>query len=200
MTSGAVIDTAGSNPQPSVRTPLRVLGILTLVLSVAMLIVPTSYGWLEGRPGTSACGVPLQALFNPPGYGCTSAAYTQAAKSAVVAVVGVGILAFSGIRRRLRFLGLAAIGLSPFPMLFSSNEFQPVMGDGFAEICGSAIGDLVRRGYTSVGFQGGEGPLSPACGDRALSRLYLTLGMAGVGVIILAVEAIRRRKAQAVVS
>jgi hypothetical protein len=210
MTSPTVIDVTGPGPQPAgagtasrppVRTAPRVIGIVLLVLSVGMLVVPTSYGWFEGRgyTGRSVCGVPFQALFNPPGYGCTRAAYTQAAKSAAVAVLGFGVLAFSGIRRRLRFAGLAALALSPFPLLFSTSEFQPVMDGNISRQCGSAIGDLVRRGYTEVTFQGGTGPLSPACGDRALSRLYLTLGIVAFAALLLVVDVLRRRNSQPLV-
>lgn len=116
-----------------------------------------------------------------------------------MAVIGVGLLAFSGIRRRLRFVGLVTLGLSLFPMMFSTSEWQPVEADGIGYQCGTAIGDLVRRGDTELTFNGGWQSLSPLCGDRALSRLSLTLGMAGVGIVILVVEEIRRRTTQPVV-
>lgn len=203
---GAVIDTASTGSRPRLGEPttrsqrnrvLRILGALALIYSLALLVVPP--GYLNRGFGGSGCGVPLQALFHPPGTSCVGVAYTQAAKSGAYAVVAVALLGFSGIRRRLRFLGLTALGLSAYPMLFSTSEFQPVEGPGFAHVCGSAIGDLVRRGYTEVTFGGGSGPLSPLCGDRALSRLYLTLGIAAVGAVILIVDAIRRRNAEPVV-
>jgi hypothetical protein len=172
---------------------LRVLGILALTWSLALLVLPMSYTWKNFfASGRTNCGVPLQALFRPPGEGCEIEASRQVAKSIAVAGVGVALLAFSGIRRRLRFLGFVLLAASPFVMMVPTDE-------GFIEIdrpglCGSGIGDLVRRGYTEVTFDGGTGPLDPACGDMALNRLYMTLGVAGAGAALLVIDSIRQRR------
>lgn len=124
---------------------------------------------------------------------------TQAVESMVFAGLGVVLLAFSDIRRRLRFVGWALVATSPFVMLVPTTEGFFELERPISMVCGSGIGDLVRRGYTEATFDFGDfqggGPLEPACGDMALNRLYIMLGVAGIGAALVVTESVRRSRA-----
>lgn len=173
---------------------LRWIGALALSASIALLVVPVSFGWSTFfASGRTDCGVPLQALFLTPADACGHRAMFRAAAAATVAGIGVALLAFSGIRRRLRFLGAVVLGASPFLMMFRTSEGRIV--DGFQYTCGSAIADLFRRGYREISVGSRTTPLDPWCGDLALNRFFITLGVATVGVLLLSFAALRRYRA-----
>jgi len=177
---------------------LRLVGAAFLAGSLALMIVPVSYRWGNlGGDGRTDCGVPLQALFRPPAEGCGNKAIRRSETSIAVAGVGVLLIAFSGVRRRLLFLGLVLAGSSVYPMLVATNTRGFDIKDGkqvyWNYQCGSALGDLARRGYFEVQWFGASYQIGKPCGDMAVHRLYLTLGMAGAGLLLIGGEAIRHR-------
>lgn len=189
---------SAQTPRSSRRTKVfRVLGLAFVAGSLALLLVPTSYRWINGG-GHTSCGVPLQALFAPPNEGCEGPARSRVSWSLGVGGIGVAFLAFSGIKRRLRFVGWVALAASPYLMMYGISDENRIIirgGNRFLYSCGSAIGDLVRRSYSEISRNGGTWGLHPGCGEDALNRLYLTLGVAGLGVGLLGIAAIRQRRA-----
>ncbi|MEX2375048.1 MAG: hypothetical protein WD942_05605 [Dehalococcoidia bacterium] len=172
---------------------LRLFGGLALAGAVALMIIPTSFEEIGFRmTGRSPCGVPLQALFGTPNDACTQAATTRIFLSSVVAAVGVITFAFSGIRRPLRFVGVILIGGSVYAMLLETyTEWLSFSGDTY--YCGTAIADLVRRGYDGIVIAENTTQLDPACGVMALNRFRVSVAVAVVGVALIAVSAIRNR-------
>ena len=170
---------------------LRWLGVLSLIGSVALLIVPVGHISRNFAGSTySDCGVPLQALFGYPTDSCTWDAIGRVFPAIAAFGLGIVLLAFSGIRRRLRFVGLVLLGVTPFLMMLRSRGGSSVV-DGFETMCGSAIADLTRRGFSGISRSASSGtyPLDPACGDLALNRFYLSLGIAALGALIIGVAA-----------
>lgn len=173
---------------------LRWIGALALSASIALLVVPVTREWSTvGARGRQDCGVPLQTLFRMPGDACGDRAMFRAVEAAIVAGIGITLLAFSGIRRRLRFLGVVLLGASPFLMMFRTSEGR--IADGIQYACGSAIGDLFRRGYTEITVNGATTTLDPWCRDVALDRFFITLGVATLGVLLLGFAALRQYRA-----
>src|SRR5688572_6274927 len=99
MNGGGVTPSRRSKRSRSIW--LRWIGALALSASIALLVVPVSREWgTFGASGRADCGVPLQALFLAPADACGNSAMYRAAEAAIVAGVGIALLAFSGIRRR----------------------------------------------------------------------------------------------------
>jgi hypothetical protein len=176
-----------------------VIGAVLVAGSIALLIAPAT-GSTNTLGGRGDCGVPLQTLFDEPGGRlCTRQGERRVEMSAVVAGIGVALLALSRVRRPLRFLGLVLVGASIYPMMWSIRPSAPLEGPGAGQTvvyaCGTAIGDLTRKGYSQITYAtGGEFGVAKACGDMAENRLYISLGIAGAGVLLLSFEAIRRRR------
>jgi hypothetical protein len=178
---------------------LRLIGALFLAGSLALMIVPVSYPWANfGGEGRTDCGVPLQAMFRPPGEGCGGAAVSRTKLSIAAAGVGLLLIAVSGVRRRLLFLGLVLVGSSVYPMLLATyGRAITIHNDkthaSSVYVCGSALGDLARRGYSQVSWGGGTWGLQKQCSDMAVHRLYVTLGMAGAGFLLIGGAAMKSR-------
>jgi hypothetical protein len=196
LTAGDAINGGGVASSPRAKRSrhiwLRWIGASVLSAGIALLVVPVSREYsVLGARGRQDCGVPLQTLFRMPGDACANRAMFRVAEAAIVAGIGVVLLAFSGIRRRLRFLGIALLGASPFLMMFRTDDGW--IADGHH--CGSAIGDLVRRSYSEISVNGATRTLDPWCGDVALNRFFITLGVATVGVLFIGFAALRQYRA-----
>ena len=171
---------------------LRILGVLFVALSVALLLIPSlTPGGLLGVENAN-CGMLLEGLFAPPGSTCLRVATTKAHFAIVYAGLGVLLLTFSGIRNRLRLWGIAIFGASPYLMMFPNGT--PKMIGNVSPMCASPIGDLTRRGVTALGMGGGTWTLHPDCPDRALTRFYIMLAVAGFGLLLVCVGALMSRR------
>lgn len=173
------------------RRVLRALGILFAAASVATLVLPFL------RPGAvlvpkANCGPAVRDLFQLPGSACSNDAMDSVVFAMIYGGISVVFLAFSGIQRRLMFVGHVVLLASPFLMTRKTGVIKS--GGNVLEFCGSAIGDFSRYGLTSASAQGATWTLDVRCGEMAMNRFYVMLAVAVAGVLMIIVGLRRGRR------
>ena len=171
---------------------LRVLGVLFLLVSLAVLLVPSLTPGALFNVSNGNCGMVLEGLFAPPGSHCMRAAITKANFALMYAGIGVLFLTFSGTPRRLTLWGWAVALGSPYLMTQSGGAVR--IASNVVGSCGTYLGDFSRRGIETMSSGGVTWTFGPACGEMALDRLYLTLGVAASGLLLVAVGTYVSRK------
>ena len=165
---------------------LRVAALMITLFGLSRLVLPFRGAVRSFVGGWMDCGVALRTIFRDSVYVCHQYAMGRLYESLFLLFIVTLLLFASDIRRKLRFLGVVTVGASLALLLLparSAPGFNP---------CRPAIFYLVARDPL---FPSSIAPsVDIACNAALTSHVFLTAGVAGAGLVILATDAERRRR------